>query len=50
MPLDEAGKTSIIQDRCSIDSPDGRSLLVDGETPRRNPVVSSLFVGYNTRF
>lgn len=31
MPLDKAGKAPIIQGRCRLDSPEGRSYLVDGD-------------------
>ncbi|QLH82480.1 bifunctional DNA primase/polymerase [Halosimplex pelagicum] len=31
MPLDEEGKGPIIQGKCRLDSPEGRSYLVDGE-------------------
>ena len=31
MPLDDEGKAPIIQGRCRLDSPEGRSYLVDGE-------------------
>jgi hypothetical protein len=31
MPLDSEGKGPIIQDRCKLDTPEGRSYLVDGD-------------------